>query len=280
MKRFLPYNKAGKICFAVVFLLLLVACGEKQVLPKEMLNAQDSYRIVTELALEIPAIDDNFRIMQGGCVTEEFAWFILVGAEGYGADLYKEAYMIKYDRSTMQEIGRSDKLLLGHANDVTYVPETNELYVSQSYSKWVSILDADSLTVKEEKQLKMAHYAIEYVPAKEMFVTALDSCGMIFYDKGLNLDGGAMSQDTTLVTQGICADDLYVYHVLYSTKSNTEELDNMIFVADWEGNLIAKIPVGIEYEPENISLVGDTFYIGFNNGAGGLVYTAKLVKDS
>lgn len=84
------------------------------------------------------------------------------------------------------------------------------------------------------------------------------------------------------MTQGICADEKYVYHVMYSTSSNTEEPMHMIFVRDWDGALIASIPVALKAcEPENISLVGDMFYIGFNNstGTGGVVYTVKLVKN-
>ena len=56
----------------------------------------------------------------------------------------------------------------------------------------------------------------------------------------------------------------------------------MIFVNDWEGNLITKVPLGLkEYEPENISLVGDTFYISCNNLAddGLSIFKAKIVKE-
>ena len=55
----------------------------------------------------------------------------------------------------------------------------------------------------------------------------------------------------------------------------------MLFVYDWDGNFVTKIILGIEYEPENLSLVGDTFYMGCNNSSwsGGLLFTAKIVKE-
>lgn len=266
-------------------LCCLAGCGNSKenmrTLPGEILNSEDNFTVITEQVLEIPRIDEDIYILQGGCVTEEYAWFILTGRNDFGGELYREAYVIKYDVQTMEEVSRSGKLLLGHGNDATYVPETNEIYVSHAYMQRVSILDADTLTVKDVKKLKMANYAIEYNSSRESFVTANVTLGMAMYDKELKRYNATLPQDTTLVTQGICADDKYVYHVLYSQKSNTAEPDNMIFVLDWEGNLITKIPIGLEgCEPENISLVGDTFYIGcYNTGiGGGRLFTAKLVK--
>lgn len=52
----------------------------------------------------------------------------------------------------------------------------------------------------------------------------------------------------------------------------------MIFVYDWSSNFITQIKLGLKsFEPENISLVGDTFYIGCNNGdwTGGLSFPPK-----
>lgn len=214
--------------------------------------------------------------MQGGCVTEKDAWFIIVGRENYNDDKNKESYIIKYDMETMKEVKRSEKLKLGHANDVAFDSERNEIYVSHVYRDRVSILDADTLEVKETKKLEFPQYAIAYNQKRESFATALNQCDMVFYDKNFNVKDAALTPNTTLVTQGICADDKYVYHVLYSVKSNEDEPDNMIFVMDWDGNLITKIPIGLnEYEPENISLVDDTFYIGVSDRK---IFSAKLVK--
>ena len=90
----------------------------------------------------------------------------------------------------------------------------------------------------------------------------------------------AFGPSNTLVSQGICADEKYVYHVLYSPKSNTKEPDNIIHVLDYEGNMITKIPIGLKgMEPENISLVEDTFYIAFNvTKEAAHLYKGKLVR--
>ena len=253
---------------------------EKTELPSEILNPEDSFRVTSQRILEIPAVDENICIMQGGCVTEEYAWFVIAGKDNNGSERFRESCIVKYDMETMEEVYHSEKLLLGHANDIAYVPETNELYVTHAWSKEVSILDADTLTVKDTKTLKMSNYAIEYNQSRETFVTGCSTAGMVMYDKELKMCGATLAQDTTLTTQGICADDKYVYHILHSPKSNTKEPDDMIFVLDWDGNLIAKVTTDNfgGYEPENISLVGDTFYIGCTTSSGGLLFTAKLVK--
>lgn len=126
-------------------------------------------------------------------------------------------------------------------------------------------------------------YALDYSAEKGQFVSAVNQTGMCFYtDKMSFIRYVQPAQKTTLTLQGICTDGKYVYHILYSPSSNQEEPENMIFVYDWNGKYIAKIPIGIKaYEPENISLVGDTFYIGCNNPTwtGGVVFTARLVRE-
>jgi len=276
---------AKKLLVLVLFVavLFLTACGKKEQTPSEMINETDQFSVTMELVGEVPRMED-FRILQGGCVTEDYAWFIMTSEEN--ADIYymTKCYVLKYDRATMQEIKRSEVLNLGHGNDITYNPETNELYVPNCCFRQVSVLDADTLEVIDSKTFDiMESYAIDYNVSSQSFVTNYGGGGMIFRDKDLKVTKVTKEPDTKLVTQGICADDKYVYHVFWSPENNLEEPDNMIFVFDWDGNLITKIPIGMnEYEPENISLVGDTFYIGFNDRVtweSGKIYAVKLIKE-
>lgn len=252
--------------------------------PSAILNATDKFVAKTKLIGPVPRIG-NYRVMQGGVVTDKYAYFAMINTTDFPESAV-EAYIIKYDRETFKEVGRSKSIVLDHANDIAYIPETNELYVVSCYvdSKRITVLDADTLEFKERKSLGGSNgaYALEYNPLRKQFVSGLGKTNMCIYDKDLNYVDYHQGQNTTLITQGICADDKYVYHVLYSPQSNKEEPENMIFVYDWSGNFITKIPLGIKaYEPENISLVGDTFYIGCNNAdwTGGIVFTAQIVKE-
>ena len=265
----------------ILLVFLLTGCNKQAKTPGEIINEEDSFSVITEEVLNIPRIDDNFRIMQGGCVSDKYAWFLIVSAENYKNDLKKETIILQFDRETMQEVARSEKLKLGHANDMVYVEESNALYVSQAFQNKVTIIDADTLTEKDVKRLVIGQGAIDYDASRDCFVTSMGKCDVVYWNEEFKTVGSAKAPvETTLVTQGICADDHYIYHVLYSTKSNEEEPDHIILVVDWDGNFITKIPIGLkEVEPENISIVGDTFYIGCNDGDGGVVYTAKLVKE-
>lgn len=97
----------------------------------------------------------------------------------------------------MKEVARSEVLSLGHANDITYIPETNELYVIHVVNRKVSILDADTLTVKDTVRMQfMDSYAIEYNPQRNEFVTGIASAGMGIFDRDLKVQRGAECQGT------------------------------------------------------------------------------------
>ena len=266
------------LCF-LLSVFLLTACGTSEALPSEILNSTDSFAVTTELIGDVAGFD-NFQVLQGGCVTEDYAWFALLDRTTTESYASTESCIVKYDMKTMEQIKCSEVLKLGHANDITYIEENNEIYVIHVNDKKVSVIDADSLEIKEEKNLAIEGHGIDYDPNNERFVTACGRASMVFWDKELKKTAFKSSQGTTLVTQGICADDTYIYHVLWSDPSNEKEPESMIFVNDWEGNLITKVPLGLkEYEPENISLVGDTFYISCNNlDDGHSIFKVKIVK--
>ena len=240
-----------------------------------------------QLLGHIPHVDDNFRVLQGGCVNEEYGWFALIGADKAKHYPLTECYILKFRLDTMEEVARSQVLKLGHANDITYLPETNELYVIHVTGRQISILDADTLEIKGKKRMTTEAYALDYDPATQRIVIALGTMGMLMYnDLDLKTDsvcGYGFPLESTLVTQGICCDDTYIYHVLWSPDSNTQEPDNVIVVFDWEGKEITRIPIGLKgMEPENISLVNDIFYISFNQAdipGAELLYKMQLVEE-
>ena len=262
---------------ATLAALLLLFSLPSGVWAEETIEPDTEYVMKTTFRKVIPS-GSGFRVMQGGCVSEKYAWFALMKVGEDVTDRNRECVIVKYERESMEKAGQSEPLLLHHANDITYMSETNELYVINVYGRQVSVLDADTLTIKETKMVSDA-YGLDYCPEKETFVTAMGSCDMGFYDKTLEKrTGSAVTENTTLITQGICAEENYIYHVLYS-HNNEKEPQNMVWIADWEGNIVAKLPIDTwGYEPENISLVGDTFYIGCNTFFGGAVFTAKLEK--
>ena len=82
-----------------------------------------------------------------------------------------------------------------------------------------------------------------------------------------------IAENTEYTTQGMETDLNYIYFVQYKK--------NVIMVYDWNGKFVNQIALDIPsgIEPENISLVGDAFYIACNNSSwsGGVVYKTEIV---
>jgi len=276
MKRhFLPF-----LLPLLMILMLPLAYGEEDV--HALIQSGDPLTVEAKVLGSIPHVDSNFRVLQGGCVRDGYGWFALIGADKAQYNHTTECYILKMDLETMEVIAQSQMLKLAHANDITYIPQTHEIYVIHTYKKLISILDADTLEVKGTRKLPKEGYALDYEETSDRFVTAHGYAGMYFFNADLEQGKMIFGTETTLVTQGICCDEKYIYHVLWSSEDNTAEPDNMIFVFDWDGNLITKIPIGInEHEPENITLIGDTFYIAFNDRVErkcAWLYTMQLKK--
>ncbi len=254
--------------------------------PSTILNSTDTFIAKASVIGPISRIG-NYKTMQGGCAIGEYGYYALINTVDFPESAV-EGIIVKYDLATGEEVDRSKSIVMDHANDITYVPETNELYVVSCYvdSRRINILDADTLEFKGRKSLVGGGdgcYALEYNPLRKQFVSGCGRVNMNIYDENLEHVRFVAGKGTTLVTQGICADDKYIYHVLYSAKSNEKEPDHVIFVFDWEGNFVSNVRLTIPkaYEPENIALIGDTFYIACNNAnwTGGLLFKAKIVKE-
>lgn len=249
------------ICLGI---MLCCSMGQAESSPAQIIIPAQNYTSVAEQIGNIVSVGD-YCILQGGYMTQDVGYFILLDKTSTASYVTTRSIIVKYDMHTMEQIACSDRLSLGHANDIAYLPETNELCVIHVSSKRLSILDADTLTVKEKKTLPVEGYAIDYVPERDSFVLAYGRAGMFFMDANLKGYNCSDTLDTTLVTQGICADISYVYHILWSYK-NEKEPDSVILVCDWNRQEVTRIPIGLQdYEPENISIVGDCFYIACNN---------------
>ena len=272
------------VLIAATGVKMYVAKQKKAMTIAELINSGNQFSTEATLVARVPEIG-NYQVMQGGCVTEKYAWFVMLNSTDFPA-YFTECYIFKYDTQTWEEISRSESLSLEHSNDIAYVPDTNELYVIHSSSidnKRVSILDADTMEVKETVSLDtLGGYSIDYNAEKQNFVVGSSGESMIFFDQELNLLYVKMGKDVKLTPQGICVDNQYVYHVMYSHSSEPAECSNLIRVYDWDGNFVTQIPLNVpNSEAENVSLIGDTFYIGFNHYGmdGAEVYAVKLVKE-
>lgn len=242
------------------------------------------YATVSELAGNLVK-SGNFKALQGGCVTEDYAYMAVLNTTDYDT---KDAgcYIYKLNTKTWKIVKRSEVLMLAHANDITYDPEKHLLYVAHCYvdNTKISIIDADTLKLVGTIHTDAGIYALDYHPATKTFVGGQGKSGTIFFKyspdgKRLLTYGRIPPTSTQMITQGICRDDKYVYHVMYT--HDVDEPYNAIIIYDLETReFVQYIRLSISgQEPENISLVDGVFYIGCNSSTSKLdIYKSVLYE--
>ena len=262
----------------------VVISGEKSDL--SVISKDHTYATVSEHIAYAPIKNGNFKILQGGCATEDYYWAAVINTADY--DFYAAGvYIYKYDAKTWKLLKRTQVLMLDHANDITYRPDTNEIYVVHCYTdaRKVTVMDADTLEVKRTERSSglqtYGFYSLTYDAERKIFIAGNGKTNMVFFDENLSFKKYKAGASTKLTTQGICSDSNYIYHVLFSTAKSPDEPYNMIYVYDSKmGNLANKIRLSISgQEPENISVVNGAFIIGCNNSSSSAfdVYKCTLI---
>ena len=156
----------------------------------------------------------------------------------------------------------SEPIPMGHANDVTYNPITNKVYVCNSGS--VHVFDADTLEYFGTIDSVVSGSGIHFSPERNLF---LFKGGQGFSTASADLSEYIESLFTSKITgytsQGIFADDTFIYFLLCKGISGSKYTTH-VAIYDWYGNFIRFITVKIEsnHEPENISVVDGQIYIG------------------
>ena len=231
------------------------------------------YATISELVGNVPR-EGNFKALQGGCVTDKYAYMAVLNTTDYDTQ-DAGCYVYKISTETWKVVKRSGLLMMAHANDITYNPNTNQLFVAHCYvdSTRISILDADTLKLVGTIHTDLGVYALDYYAPTNTFIGGRGKSGTIFFKyspKGDRLltTGQITPIATKMITQGICRDDKYAYHVMFSTDAN--EPYNTIIIYDLITKKLAhNVRLSIsDQEPENISLVDGAFYIGCNPKSG------------
>ena len=188
------------------------------------------------------------------------------------------SYIYKYDVNTWELVARSEALPLDHSNDICYNPDTHELIVVHNAPNrnTISIIDPDTLTVKEKVKIKYQIFSMAYNQSRQQYVIGL-SGGQNF--ALLDTDFKAVKtysvNSTGYTTQGVECDNDFIYFVQYN--------QNVIMIYDWAGKLVTRVDMTlVGLEPENICLIEGEFIIGCNNAnwTGGEVYSLEIIKKN
>ena len=215
--------------------------------------------VVLEKVWSMPRTANGLQlIMQGGGTDGKYAYYNLVTR---GDSATAMSYIHKVDLSTWQTVQVSKPLPMNHANDMAYDPKHNRLVVSHCdiYPDRVSFVDPDTLELLETRTIPQKHYSLAYNANKGLYVAGKSRT----YDLALLDDDfqplRLLPGEDGHVKQGLECDDEFIYFFQTGVRNN------WIFVFDWEGTFLRKIPVPMVGESENL-FVWDCGFIGaFNN---------------
>lgn len=182
----------------------------------------------------------------------------------------------KINPTTWKTVQVTDKLHVGHGNDMCWNPHSNEIIVAHnSPDKYrLSIFDADTLELKERKDIGIGIYAIDYDKFNRVYYVCevgghcLARLSQDFEIKeifSLNVQGHTR--------QGITFYNGRLYMALYNP--------NVIKVFDTSGKHLQTYPLPLSVgEPENLFVYDNIFYITYNkkNYRGGIIYRLDTIK--
>lgn len=184
----------------------------------------------------------------------------------------------KTDMQTGKLVASSAEMPLDHCNDMCYNPEKNILVVPNMVGKRLTVIDPDTLEMKnfiQADSLPGTPYGISYNAANHCYVILAGS-KVCFVD----CDTFRVLRTFPLISmpytgQGVDSDDHYVY-VPMSKKADAGTNDNVIVTYDIAtGDVVAQIHIADSIEIETMINVDGVYYAHFNSG-GSLFYRLQF----
>ena len=208
----------------------------------------------------LPPHPDYFA-MQGGCSDGKdlFIAFVRWEKDGESWKIDRGTIVTRVDAKTGEILQKSENLVLHHSNDIVYLPHKNELVVvhNRPCRNRISILDATTLSLKEERVLERDIFSITYNPKRRLFAAGKSGGKhFVFFDEDFRPVRDFEAVETQYVTQGMTSDDDYIYFLQFHK--------NCIVKYDWDGNFCDYIPIGKDnQEPEHIEFLDGRMLVVF-----------------
>lgn len=225
--------------------------------------AQRDITVKLEKKLCLPRVVGDTRFnMQGGGTDGTYGYFIMVTR---GPSETAMSYIHKVDLERWEVIRVSKPLALHHANDLCYDPKHHRLVISHCdvHPDWVSFVDPDTLELLETVTIPQPHYSMAFCPEKGLYVAGKSrTYDFVLLDEDFQPQRLLPGEDGH-IKQGMECDGDFIYFFQTGVRNN------WIFVFDWEGTFLRKLPVPMVGESENLFLRGDRFIGAFNNNEDG-----------
>ena len=195
-----------------------------------------------------------FKQAQGGCTDGKYMYLVLNDTKSEGS----MTLIYKVEIGSKKPMMKSEPLQIDHANDMTYNPKTGQLIVVHNApnKKKISFVDPETLTVTGTGEVPNKIFSMQYNESRDRYVVGL-SGGQNFaiLDSDFKTVKKFEVESTGYTTQGVDADDDFIYFVQYN--------ENVVVIYTWDGERVAVVPLKITgCEPENIFHANGTFYVG------------------
>lgn len=259
-------KKVFTILLAIFSLLTFASCNKKpETVAEQIQSFEDGYQIEVHLEEKLSfskKLDSHSWNIQGGCNDGTYGYFAINNGGDSGESLTR---IYKVDLATWEIVKISNDLYLGHGNDITYMPEEKQLIVTwcEDPATNASVVNAETLEVVSTVTYPQKHNSMTYSPERKSYVFGnwTEETGMTIYNEDLTFVGETTFQ-YSFAQQGITCDKDFIY-ILQSPKSAGDE--GYIFVYNWDCEPIHIISFPIEYEVENISVLGDKLIVTAND---------------
>ncbi len=205
---------------------------------------------------------ENFRVSQGSATDGKYAYVAMKDGSG-PAEVDK---IIKIDMATWEVVATSETFPLDHANDITYDPEKKQLIVVNMLNEYVSLIDAETLTLLNQQRLTFGTWGAGYVDGASQyaFLAYGTPSGLVITDTDFNpIRSSPLADSTGYVGQGMDADDKYAYVPL---SPNAGKNENIIQIYDiTTGEYLGVAYVDTKMESESMFHANGKQYMHFNS---------------
>jgi glutamine cyclotransferase len=185
---------------------------------KTLLEKNEKIAVSATPFFEISYPTNEFRGFQGGCSDGKRYYYQTVMHYDLPTRERDCCRIAKIDLQTGAVVKWSDTLFLNHANDMTYHPATNCLYVcnNKPHAERISFVEADTLQLLGSYDLPFPIYAIAYNEKSDTFVVGLSGKREFCFLNGDLTPCDTRTYRTThetdrYVKQGICTDGELLY---------------------------------------------------------------------
>ncbi len=201
---------------------------------------------------------DGFSVSQGAATDGKYAYVAMKKK----IDNTETDKIFKIDMATWEIVAESEELPLDHANDMTYDSVGKRLVVTNMYNNLISLIDAETLVLVEQKRLPYSTYATGYIEETDKYAF-LSGGSLVIADSDFNSTRSSpLTSAPNYIGQGMDADSKYAYVPL---SPNTGKNENIIQIYDIATGAYLDIAIlQTKMESESIFHFGDNFFVNFN----------------